>query len=152
MFDSFLAKLSTLEGPMPKQKEQASQWLYYKSCQVSKQPGLKQTDMIWYDMIIWVWHMRNQKINVVPIKSSIYPGFPIVTRTFDYRMVLMFHSMAPLFLILGSSSQSWRRSNHRFCLSAASHVGPMCFTVHAAEVPISESVLRPEELQARYVR
>ena len=49
MFDSFLAKLSTLEGPMPKQKEQASQWLYYKSCQVSKQPGLKQTDMIWYD-------------------------------------------------------------------------------------------------------
>ena len=33
-------------------------------------------DMIWYDMIlIWVWHMRNQKINVVPIKSSFYPGF-----------------------------------------------------------------------------
>ena len=50
MLDSFRAKLSTLEGPMPKQKEQASHWLYYKSGRVSKQPGLKQTDMVWYDI------------------------------------------------------------------------------------------------------
>ena len=58
MLDSFLAKLSTLEGPMPKQKEQASHWLYYKSGRVSKQPGLKQTDMIWYDMIWYdmIWY------------------------------------------------------------------------------------------------